>query len=36
MKQRFLISALAFAVILVALGGWTVDGARWALETARG
>jgi hypothetical protein len=35
MKRRFLISALAFAVILVALGGWTVDGARWAVGAAR-
>jgi len=35
MKRRLLISVLALAVILIAAGGWTVDGARWALGTAR-
>jgi hypothetical protein len=36
MKRRFLIFVLALAVILVAVAGWTVDGTRWALGSARG
>jgi hypothetical protein len=35
MKRRLLISALALAVILVAVAGWTVDGARWAVGASR-
>jgi hypothetical protein len=35
MKRRLLIVSLALAVILVAVAGWTFDGARWALGTAR-
>ena len=35
MKRRLLFLLLALAVLLVAVGGWTVDGARWAVVGAR-
>jgi hypothetical protein len=35
MKQRLFIFSLALAVILVAVAGWTVDGARWAVGASR-
>jgi hypothetical protein len=31
MKKRLFISAVIFGVLLLALGGWTVRGARWAV-----
>jgi hypothetical protein len=30
MKRKFFFSSLAFAVLVLALGGWTVQGVRWA------
>jgi hypothetical protein len=35
MKHRIFIGTVAFAMLLLALGGWAVDGVRWALP-ARG
>jgi hypothetical protein len=35
MKRRLLIFSLALTVLLVALAGWTVDGARWAVGASR-
>jgi len=35
MQRRLVFLVLALAVLLVALGGWTVDGARWAAGAAR-
>jgi len=35
MKRVLLISFLALAVLLLALGAWTVQGARWALTGSR-
>jgi hypothetical protein len=32
MKRRLLFFTLAFAVVLIAVGGWTVDGLRWAVR----
>ena len=29
MKRRFYIAVIAFALLLVACGGWAVDGVRW-------
>ena len=31
MKRNMFISAIVLAVLVLALGGWTVRGARWAL-----
>jgi hypothetical protein len=31
MKKRLFIGAVVFGVLLLALGGWTVRGARWAV-----
>ncbi len=31
MKRTFLILLLALGLLLLALGGWAVQGARWAL-----
>jgi len=31
MKRNLFIGAIVFAVLLLAVGGWTVRGARWAL-----
>ncbi len=31
MKQTLLIGAVIFGVLLLALGGWTVRGMRWAV-----
>jgi hypothetical protein len=31
MKKRLFIGAVIFGVLLLALGGWTVRGARWAV-----
>jgi hypothetical protein len=31
MKKRILITGLAFCVLLLAVGGWTVQGIRWTL-----
>jgi hypothetical protein len=31
MKRLILIVALAFALLLLAVGAWTVQGARWVL-----
>lgn len=36
MKRRLLFLALALAIVLVAVGGWAVDGVRWALTGSRG
>jgi hypothetical protein len=36
MKRRLLFIVLALAVVLVAVGGWTVEGVRWALIGSRG
>jgi hypothetical protein len=30
MSQRFLITAIALGLVLLAVGGWLVDAARWA------
>lgn len=35
MKRLLLISLLALAVLVLALGAWTVQGARWALTGSR-
>jgi hypothetical protein len=35
MKRVVLISLLAIGLLLLALGGWTVQGARWALGGGR-
>jgi hypothetical protein len=35
MKRVLLISFLALAVLLLALGAWTVQGTRWALTGSR-
>jgi hypothetical protein len=31
MKRNLFIGAIVLAVLVLALGGWTVRGARWAL-----
>jgi hypothetical protein len=31
MKRNMFISVIVLAVLVLALGGWTVRGARWAL-----
>jgi hypothetical protein len=31
MKRNLFISVIVLAVVVLALGGWTVRGARWAL-----
>jgi hypothetical protein len=31
MKRNVFISVIVLAVLVLALGGWTVRGARWAL-----
>jgi hypothetical protein len=31
MKRNVFISVMVLAVLVLALGGWTVRGARWAL-----
>ena len=31
MKKRLFIGAVIFGVLLLALGGWTVRGARWTV-----
>ena len=31
MKQTLVIGAVIFGVLLLALGGWTVRGVRWAV-----
>ena len=31
MKQTLLIGAVVFGILLLALGGWTVRGVRWAV-----
>jgi hypothetical protein len=31
MKKRVLLTALALCVLLLAIGGWTVQGIRWTL-----
>jgi hypothetical protein len=31
MKRNLFISVIVLAVLVLALGGWTVRGARWAL-----
>ena len=31
MKRNLFIGAIVLAVLMLALGGWTVRGARWAL-----
>jgi len=36
MKRRLFFLLLALGVILIAVGGWTVDGARHAVGAARG
>jgi hypothetical protein len=30
MKRKLFFGSLAFAVLVLALGGWTVQGVRWA------
>jgi hypothetical protein len=36
MKRRLWMLALVLAVVLFAVGGWAVEGARWALTGSRG
>jgi hypothetical protein len=36
MKRRLLFLALALAIVLVAVGGWAVEGVRWAFTGSRG
>jgi hypothetical protein len=31
MKQTLFIGAVVFGILLLALGGWTVRGVRWAV-----
>jgi hypothetical protein len=31
MKRKLFLSAVVFAVLLFAVGGWTVRGVRWAV-----
>jgi len=31
MKRRFLLTALALAILVLALAGWTVRGMRWTV-----
>jgi hypothetical protein len=31
MKRNLFISAIVVAILVLAVGGWTVRGARWAL-----
>ena len=31
MKRKLFISAVIFGILLFAVGGWTVRGARWAI-----
>lgn len=35
MRKRALLTALALAVLVLALLGWTVDGIRWVLSAPR-
>jgi hypothetical protein len=35
MKRRFLLAGLALAILVLALGGWTVRGIRWTLAAPR-
>jgi hypothetical protein len=35
MNRRLLFICLAIALVALAVAGWTVDGARWALGAAR-
>jgi hypothetical protein len=30
MKRKFFLGSLALAVLVLAVGGWTVQGVRWA------
>jgi hypothetical protein len=30
MKRKVFLGSLAFAVLVLAVGGWTVQGVRWA------
>jgi hypothetical protein len=36
MSRYLYILALALAVVVLALGGWAVDGVRWLLTGSRG
>jgi hypothetical protein len=35
MKRTLLIALLAFGLLLLAVGGWTVKGIRWTLRGGR-
>jgi hypothetical protein len=35
MKRNVLFAALGFFILLFAVGGWTVDGVRWAFTPLR-
>jgi hypothetical protein len=35
MKRRFWIVTIAFALLILALLGWTVEGVRWATTGSR-
>jgi hypothetical protein len=35
-RRRLWFLALVLAIVLVAVGGWAVEGARWALTGSRG
>ena len=35
MKRTFLLAFLALGLILLAVGGWTVQGIRWTLRGGR-
>jgi hypothetical protein len=35
-KRRLLFFGLALVIVLVAVGGWVVEGARWTLTGSRG
>jgi len=35
MKKRMFIGTLALGILVFALGGWTVEGVRWAFTPLR-
>jgi hypothetical protein len=35
-KRRLLFVVFALVIVLVAVGGWAIEGARWALTGSRG
>jgi hypothetical protein len=35
MKRRLLFVVIAAGLVILAVGGWTVEGARWALTGSR-